>query len=94
MKPFTGLWVFNKCKGKDLETTTMNDAYFFSDPKAMELPNDKEMWIKTYAVRILIRFRQGQTPLGAANIYLTRLKKDLEVFYDDPVRRLSIEASY
>jgi len=72
----------------------MNATDFFSDPKAMGLPNDKEMWIQKYAVRILIRFRQGQTPLGAANIYLTRLKKDLEVFYDDPVKRLSIEASY
>jgi len=72
----------------------MNATDFFSDPKAMGLPNDKEMWIQKYAVRILIRFRQRQTALGVANICLTRLKEDLEVFYDDPVRRLSIEASY
>ena len=72
----------------------MNATDVFSDPKAMELPNDKEMWIQKYAVRILIRFRQWQTPLGVASIYLTRLKEDLEVFYDDPIKRLSIEASF
>ncbi len=72
----------------------MNATVFFSDPKAMELPNDKEMWIQKYAVRILIRFRQWQTPLTVANTCLTQLKEDLEAFYDDPVKRLSIEASY
>jgi len=72
----------------------MNATGFFSDSKATELPNDKEMWIRKYAVRILIRFRQRRTPLTVANTCLTRLKADLEVFYDDPVKRLSIEASY
>ena len=62
--------------------------------KATELPNDKKMWIQKYAVRILIRFCQRRTPLTVANTYLTRLKADLEVFYDDPIKRLSIEASY
>ena len=72
----------------------MNATVLFSDSKAMELPNDKEMWIQKYAVRILVRFRQRQTPLTVANTCLTRLKEDLEVFYDDPVKRLSIEALY
>ena len=72
----------------------MNATVLFSDSKAMELPNDKEMWIQKYAVRILVRFRQRQTLLTVSNTYLTRLKVDLEVFYDDPVKRLSIEASY
>ena len=72
----------------------MNATVLFSDSKAMELPNDKEMWIQKYAVRILVRFRQRRTLLTVSNTYLTRLKADLEVFYDDPVKRLSIEASY
>jgi len=67
---------------------------FPTEPKATELPNDKEMWIQKYAVRILIRFQQCKTPLGVANTYLARLKEDLAVFYDDPLKRLSIEASY
>jgi len=72
----------------------MNATVLFSDSKAMELPNDKEMWIQKYAVRILVRFRQRRTLLTVSNTDLTRLKADLEVFYDDPVKRLSIEASY
>ena len=72
----------------------MNATVLFSDSKAMELSNDKEMWIQKYAVRILVRFRQRRTLLTVSNTYLTRLKADLEVFYDDPVKRLSIEASY
>ena len=72
----------------------MNATVLFSDSKAMELSNDKEMWIQKYAVRILVRFRQRRTPLTVSNTYLIRLKADLEVFYDDPVKRLSIEASY
>jgi len=62
--------------------------------KATESPNDKRMWVQTYAVRILKRFCQRPTPLSLANTYLTRLKADLEVIYDDPIKRLSIEASY
>ncbi len=84
-------WDGNK---SELETTTMNATGSINNPKTMELPNDKEMWIQKYAVRILVRFRQCKSPLGVANSYLTRLKADLEVFYDDPVKRLSIEASY
>jgi hypothetical protein len=72
----------------------MNATDSISDLKGTERPSDKEMWIQKYAVRILIRFWQCKTPLGVANSYLTRLKEDLEVFYDDPVKRLSIEASY
>lgn len=41
----------------------MNATDSFGDPKATEFPNDKEMWIQNYAVRILIRFRQLQTLL-------------------------------
>jgi hypothetical protein len=72
----------------------MNATVLLSDSKAMELPNDKEMWIQEYAVRILFRFRQRRALLTVSNTDLTRLKADLEVFYDDPVKRLSIEASY
>ncbi len=72
----------------------MNATDSFSDPNAIEPPNDKKMWIQKYAARILIRFRPRRTPLTVANTYLTRLRADLEVFYDDPIKRLSIEASY
>ena len=72
----------------------MNATVLLSDSKAMELSNDKEMWIHKYAVRILFRFRQRPTLLTVSNTDLTRLKADLEVFYDDPVKKLSIEASY
>jgi len=74
-----------------------NDPYateIFCDSKAMELPIAKERWIHKYAIRILNRYRQWESPLGVASTYLTRIKEDLVVFYDDPLKRMFIEASY
>lgn len=72
----------------------MNATVFISDPKVAEPPSAKETWIQKYAVRILIRFQQCQTPRGVANTCITRLKKDLEMFYDDPVKRFFVEVSF
>jgi hypothetical protein len=72
----------------------MDATAFFSDSEATELTNEKAIWIQTYAVRILKRFCQRRTPLIVTNTHLAQLKADLEIFYDDPIKRLSIEVSY
>jgi len=55
---------------------------------------DREKWIQKYAVRILNRYLHWQTPLGVASTYAGRLKEDLVAFYDDPLKKMFIEASY
>ena len=72
----------------------MNTTDVFRDPKRTERPSDKEIWLQTYALRILIRFRRRRMPLGVTRTNLARLKRDLNAFYDDPIKRLSIEMSY
>lgn len=54
----------------------------------------KEGWLQKYASRILMVWSRWQTPLGVAPAYTDRIKKDLARFYDDPLKRMFIEASY
>ena len=54
----------------------------------------REKWLQTYASRILKVWSQWQTPLGVAPVYTDRIKQDLVRFYDDPLTRTFIEASY
>ena len=54
----------------------------------------KEKWLQKYATRILTHWSQWQTPLGVACDYTEKIKKDLVRFYDDPLKRLFIEATY
>ena len=46
------------------------------------------------AGRILKHFTRWQTPLGVAPAYIGRLREDLTSFYDDPLKRMFIEATY
>ena len=72
----------------------MNTTDFLSDPKGIERPSNKEIWLQKYAMRILMQFRQRRMPIGVTKSCLARLKRDLNAFYDDPIKRLSIEMSY
>lgn len=62
--------------------------------KTTELRIERDRWIHKYALRILHQFQQWQTPLGVTNRYLAQIKKDLTQYYDDPLKRLFVEASY
>jgi hypothetical protein len=64
------------------------------DSRAVELAIDKERWIQRYAVRILNRYLHWQTPLEVATACASRLRNDLAALYDDPMKRMFIEASY
>ena len=54
----------------------------------------KERWLHKYATRILMVWSRRQTVLGVANAYTQKIKMDLERFYDDPLKRMFIEATY
>ena len=54
----------------------------------------KAEWIQQHAERIHTLWFQWQTPLGIAYKYVEQIKKDLEKFYDDPLKRNFIEVTY
>jgi hypothetical protein len=54
----------------------------------------KERWLQKYASRILMAWSHWQTPLGVAYTYTHKIKMDLGRFYDDPLKRMFIEATY
>lgn len=54
----------------------------------------KEKWLQKYAYRILLVWSHWQTPLGVAGTYRHKIKMDLGRFYDDPLKRMFIEATY
>ena len=54
----------------------------------------KEKWLQEYAFRILMVWSHWQTPLGVAGAYVHKIKMDLGRFYDDPLKRMLIEATY
>lgn len=54
----------------------------------------KERWLQKYASRILTVWSRWQTPLGVAYAYSNKIKMDLGRFYDDPLKRMFIEATY
>ena len=54
----------------------------------------KEKWLQKYASRILRLWSQWQTPLGVAGAYTNQIKQDLAKFYEDPLKRMFIEATY
>ena len=59
-----------------------------------KLDTSKEKWLETYASRILARWSQWQTPLGVAYAYTNQIKTDLCRFYDNPLKKMFIEATY
>lgn len=54
----------------------------------------KEEWIQHYAEQALRFWLQWQTPLGVARDYMEQIKEDLAKFYDEPLKKMFIEATY
>ena len=54
----------------------------------------KEKWLQRYASRILRLWSKWQTPLGIASVYTDQIKQDLSKFYEDPLKKMFIEATY
>ena len=59
-----------------------------------ELDTGKRKWLRKYSRRLLRLWRQRQTPLGVAPVYIGQIEKDLARFYDDPLKRRFIETTY
>lgn len=54
----------------------------------------KQRWIGKYSDRLLGQWLRWQTPLGVTHAYAARIKEDLVEFYEDPLKRMFIEATY
>lgn len=54
----------------------------------------KRKWLQKYSYRLLDHWLQWQTPLGVANAYTKKIRDDLVEFYEDPLKRMFIEATY
>jgi len=54
----------------------------------------KKQWIQKYACRMLEIWKEIQGPLGVAENYIEQIKKDLAAFYDEPLKKMLIEATY
>ncbi len=54
----------------------------------------KEEWMHKYAQRILKVWQTWQTPLGIDERYSEVLKDQLSEYFDDPLKRELIEATY
>jgi len=78
------------------ETFHMNSSFDINshDSHRPAPERAKEMWLQKYASRILKIWGRWQTPLGVAPAYTDRVKQDLVRFYEDPLKRMFIEASY
>lgn len=64
------------------------------DPQIPTPDTSKEKWLQKYASQILMVWYQWQTPLGVACAYTDKIKTDLGIFYDDPLKRMFVEATY
>jgi hypothetical protein len=56
--------------------------------------SDKKAWIQRYAGRMFALWLERQTCLGVTRRYMQQLREDLAKWYDEPLRRMFIEATY
>jgi len=54
----------------------------------------KQQWLQKYSRRLLGQWLRRRTPLGVACGYAERIKAELAEFYEDPLKRMFIEATY
>jgi hypothetical protein len=58
------------------------------------LTNTRQDWVDNYANRILRTFDKWRSPLGVDPDYRTVVKKQLEGYFEDPLKKSLIETSY
>jgi hypothetical protein len=54
----------------------------------------KRKWLQKYSRRLLRHWLRWQTPLGVTPVYVGKIEADLARFYDEPLKRMFIEATY
>lgn len=80
----------------DIETSCMIESHA-TNLHGCENPMpdiSKEKWLEKYTSQMLGLWSQWQTPLGVARAYASQIKKDLAKLYDDPLKRMFVEATY
>ena len=63
-------------------------------PKSRENDIARDRWIHKYSLKLLKLWLQQQTSFDIACAYTTQIKEDLADFYEDPLKRKFIEATY
>lgn len=64
------------------------------EPGKLQVQMCKEEWIQHYADRMITLWLKWQTRLGVAWDYVEQLKTDLAELYEEPLKRMFIEATY
>ena len=54
----------------------------------------KEEWLKHYSDQIFSLWLRWQTPLGISHLYIERVMQELSEYYNEPLKRKFIEATY
>jgi len=63
-----------------------------SQSREIDITRDK--WIHIYSLNLLRLWLQQQPPFDIAFTYTAQIKEDLADFYEDPLKRKFIEATY
>ena len=67
-------------------------ARIIEDPRSGD--SSKKAWVQRYADRMFSLWLKRQTCLGVTRHYMEQLRQDLTKWYDEPLRRMFIEATY
>ncbi len=54
----------------------------------------KKAWVQRYADRMFSLWLRRQTCLGVTRHYMAQLRQDLARWYDEPLKKMFIEATY
>ena len=81
---------------RDTEKTNADQAH---DPpraggRSTTGTGTKRAWVQRYADRMFALWLERQTCLGVTRQYLEQLREDLARWYDEPLKRTFIEATY
>ena len=56
--------------------------------------NLKRAWVQRYADRMFAVWAERQTCLGVTRCYIRQLRQELAEWYDEPLKKMFIEATY
>jgi hypothetical protein len=62
--------------------------------KSEENDITRDKWIHIYSNRLLRHWLQQKTPFDVAGSYTAQIREELDDFYEDPLKRKFIEATY
>lgn len=84
----------NTCVQQDSQLRERHPSDSHARDRHLQGTVSKERWAQHYANRVYRRLVRRQTCLGVSSAYPVRLSRDLARWYDDPLKRTFIEATY